>query len=249
MILWYGLSMAAEPRAMPPRDDIEAHETPTKKAREAPTKKVRRFITSLPGFLAGLATVITATATIIGILTHGSKLAHNTVSAGPPPVTPGSIKLPTVSASVSSSPQVSEASASSSPQVSNMSASGAKLQWSGSLVITNDGTDLTSVPPVSDVDGPTQNNGASVYSEGDGIGQSQGTQLLVWAGNSVPTPEQCLSTMTTQASGAWSVQVTYGSVVCAQTYNGTLAIIRVTGFDQSNYAIETRTSLYTPSGS
>jgi len=219
--------MAGERGEVPSRDDVEARETP-KNDDDALTTKFRRFMTSLPGLLTGLAAVITATATIVGVLAHGSNPAPNPISTRSAPAAPSSVNASSA----------------------NASASGAKLEWTGSLLITNDGTDLTSVPPVSDAKNDTTGL-AVVYSEGNGIAPLWGTQLAVWSGNSMPTPQQCVSLDTSQSSGA-DVPVAVGSMVCALIANGPsgpLAIIHVTGINESNLTIETQTSLYTLSGS
>jgi hypothetical protein len=85
--------------------------------------------------------------------------------------------------------------------------------------------------------------GGGVGAEGNSIAPTQGTQLALWTGNSMPTPQQCVSMDKTQSSGG-QVQVSVGSVVCALTSNGPLAIIRVTGIDQNSApaTIETQTT-------
>ncbi|HXC85255.1 MAG TPA: hypothetical protein VNV62_25720 [Trebonia sp.] len=232
--------MAGERREVPSRDDVEAPETP-KNNDDTLTTKFRRFVTSLPGFLTGLAAVITATATIVGVLAHGSHPTPNRVSASSAPAAPSSVNASSANANASTPPPAS---------ASNASASGAKLEWTGSLLITNDGTDLTSVPPVSDAKNDTTGI-AVVYSVGNGIAPLWGTQLAVWKGNSMPTPQQCISLDTSQSSGG-DVLVAVGSTVCALIANGPagpLAIIHITGIDESNITTETQTSLYTLSGS
>jgi hypothetical protein len=219
--------MAGERREVPSRDDVEARETPKNNA-DTLTAKFRRFVTSLPGFLTGLAAIITATGTIVGLLAHGSNPTPNRVSTSSAPAA------------------LSSVNASSA----NASASSAKLEWTGSLLITGDGTDLVSVPPISDAKNDTAGV-AVVYSQGNGIAPLWGTQLAVWNRNSMPTPQQCVTLDTTQSSGE-DVPVAVGSTVCALIANGSagpLAIIHVTGIDESNLSTETQTSLYTLSGS
>jgi hypothetical protein len=228
--------MATEPREVHSRDGTEGAESPEKHD-EALKTKFRRFMTSLPGVLTGVATVITATATIIGVLTHNSNLTLSKASTSSPPPPTGSISGSGANANAPSPPPAS---------ASNPSGPGAKLVWSGSLLFAGDGTALPD---------NTSGGTAIAYPQGNAFAPLWGTEIAVWDGNSMPTPQQCASWAATQSPGASvSVPVTKGSWVCALVDNppfGPLAIIHVTGIDQGSdeLDIETQTSVYTLSGS
>jgi len=194
---------------------------PTENAEGAVGSPVKRFFTSLPGVMTGLAAVVTAGATIVGILfPHQS--SDDRASPVATPSAPGSSTAATPSATASTPRAV---------QV------GFRRLWGPApLVVSNDGTDLTGIPP-------RNTGGLDLYDDGSGFGPMSGTRLAVWTGSTAPTPEQCLDVVQSQSSGA-DVQTPVGTTVCALTSAGELAIIRVLSLDTGSAFARTETSIW-----
>ena len=108
--------------------------------------------------------------------------------------------------------------------------------------MTFGGTDIHSVPPISDA-----GNGGSpdISDDGSHTYPENQSQLTVWTGSSNPTAQQCLYLIRTQGSGS-NVPVTIGTTVCALTSENTLAIIHVTAVDPDDisYPMSTLTTIY-----
>lgn len=182
--------------------------------------RVRRFLTSLPGALTGVATVVTAVATIVGILfPHHSARSAKAPAARP---APGQSATDTASAATSAAGDVTQ---------------GFRRLWGPSLLtVTNDGTDLTEIPPRS-------TGGLDLYDDGSGFAPMSGTRLVRWTGSSAPTPEQCLEAVRSQATGG-EVQAPVGAEVCALTSGGELAIIHVLSLDTASASARTEASIW-----
>jgi hypothetical protein len=185
--------------------------------------KFRDFVTSTAGLVTGLATIVTAAATIIGVLWNGSNHASPAVSH---------------TSSQGAPAQPTESTANASPEKP-------RVQWGpGSLLITNNGTSLSTVPPSND-----QEIVGDVYASYSSIEPFAGTTLLLWTENAQPTAQQCQYLAQTQGNPGQGVNVVPGSIVCAVTAEGPIAIINVTSLDDVNATIETRTTVWDlPSG-
>jgi hypothetical protein len=196
--------------------------------KEKSPSRLLKFFTGVPGFMAGLATVVTATAAITTVLIHSDSSA----TGSPPNASPGARAATDPAAPTSLSPSASTA---------DNSSSSTRLWGPAALVLTNDGTDLHSIPPISDA----LNGSPDVYDGGSGLAPMNQSILVVWTGSSSPTPQECLDLIRTQAIGA-SVSVTTGTTVCIETSENTLAVVRVTepDFDGSDYDMMTQTTIY-----
>lgn len=185
--------------------------------------KLRDFVTSTAGLITGLATIVTAAATIIGVLWHGSG------QSSPTPTTTPTQRTATIPTQGTTMPSPEEA----------------RIQWgSGSLLLTNDGTSLATVPP-----GNNQQVVGDVYVGGYGIYPFAGTILAIWTNSGQPTAQQCWNLTTTQGNPGQGVNVVPGSVVCAATSEGPIAIINVTSVNTAASTIETRTTVWDLPGS
>jgi hypothetical protein len=197
--------------------------------------KLQDFMTGTSGLITSLAAIIVAISTIVGVALHGSSQPSPTV-----PAVPGTAAA---SPQQTGTPQARDTSAAPLPSAT----ASARVQWGpGSLVISNNGTLLSSVPPVSD----THNTSdvSDVYSGGNSIQPFAGTTLALWASGGRPTAQQCSNLVTTQADGS-GVNVVAGSVVCAVTAEGPIAIIDVTSFNSDSSSIETSTTVWDLPGS
>jgi hypothetical protein len=112
------------------------------------------------------------------------------------------------------------------------------------LLITNNGTSLSTVPP-----GNNEEAVGDIYSGDPGFYPFAGTTLVLWTANTQPTTKQCQYLATTQGTTGQGVNVVPGSVVCAVTAEGPIAIIRVTSLDATDSTIETRTTVWDLPGS
>jgi hypothetical protein len=103
------------------------------------------------------------------------------------------------------------------------------IQWTGTVRIAEAGPRLDLVPPetVSDytsditlglVDPPR-------ISGDDGSG-SLPTPLALWTGSKMPTRQDCSDLISTQ--GVWRVEVKKGTVLCARTHGGRIAVLTIT---------------------
>ena len=188
-------------------------------------QRIRRFFTTLPGFMTGLAAVVTATATIVAAL-HGSGGGTGSGAGG---------RGESAGAPSSGS---GDATATTGAQ-----SAAPRIQWGpGAMLITNNGTDLGSVPPNDDA------RPGDVF-DGDrlaGVGPS--TRLALWPNTGSPTPQQCLSLDQTQATTG-GVSVHPGSIVCVETASGLIAIIHITAVDDTNLIFHTETTVWIMPGS
>jgi hypothetical protein len=193
--------------------------------------KLRDSVKSTAGLITGLATIVTAVATIIGVLLHGwsrPSPVPTVISTRGAVVTParGATTIPP------------RGTTPSSPEE-------ARIQWGpGSLLLTNDGTSLASVPP-----GNNQDVVGDVYAGGYVIEPFAGTTLVIWANGGQPTAQQCSNLTATQGNAGQSVSVVPGSVVCAATSEGPIAIIDVESINAADLTIETRTTVWDLAGS
>src|SRR6266702_2904978 len=111
-------------------------------------------MTSAAGIVTALATIVTAIATISGVLYHGKSKVQTP--------TPVFTKATAGARTATSFPQPNSANA--------------RIQWGpGNLLITNDGTSLTSVPP-----GNYQNVVGDIYGGDSSIAPFAGTTLVLW---------------------------------------------------------------------
>ncbi len=201
--------------------DGSGPDAPAKRATWA--QRIRRFFTTLPGFMTGLAAVVTATATIVATLSGGGSGGNGGGSASSSGS--GSSGTPTSATST------------------GMTAAGPRIQWGpGAMLITNNGTDLGSIPPNDDA-GP-----GDVFDGGGLSGVGPSTKLALWPNTGTPTPQQCLTLDQTQ-SVTGGVSVHPGSVVCVETSGGLIAIISVTAVDDGNLIIHTETTVWIMPGS
>jgi hypothetical protein len=106
------------------------------------------------------------------------------------------------------------------------------------LLITNNGTSLTNVPP-----GNYQDIVGDIYSGGSGISPFD-ANLVLWTSNGQPTAQQCQYLSTTQGDPGQSVNVVPGSVVCAMMTGGIVAIIKIISINSADSTIETRTTVW-----
>lgn len=187
--------------------------------------KLRNFVTSTAGLITGLATIVTAAATIAGVVAHGRSQPERTV---PHSVTRHATTRATTTAGTQP-----------------VSSAKARMQWGpGDLLITNNGTSLSTVPP-----GNNEDVIGDIYSGDSGFYPFAGTTLVLWTANTQPTAQQCQYLATTQGTTGQGVNVVPGSVVCAVTAEGPIAIIRVTSLDATDYTIETSTTVWDLPGS
>jgi len=195
---------------------------------KAAKTRLRAFFTSVPGFMAGLATVVTATVTIFSTLdSHGTTNPHAANAATPQMQT-------------TALPATGTATGTTAAVATTGTAGGAspRIQWGpGSLEITNGGTDFSSVPPVSDA------HGGDLYSGGSTLSGLWGAQLAVWTGPVAPTARQCSNLVSTQSTGG-TVTVNPGTIVCAQTTSGLVAIMTVTSVNENSYSTDTETTVW-----
>jgi hypothetical protein len=193
---------------------------PTQQSDEKHQSRIVKFFTSIPGFMTGLATVVTATAAITTALVHSSPSR----AQQSPPATPAGTQ-----AATSTGGPAATSEASSTPK---------RLWGPGTLVITNSGTDIHSIPPISDA------SSSDIHDDGTDLWPDNNAQLAVWTGSSLPTPQQCLYLIRTQGAGV-NVAAPARSIICAQTSENTLAIIQVQSIDISlNYPMTTLTTIY-----
>jgi hypothetical protein len=186
-------------------------------------RRLRDFVTSTAGLMTGLATIVTAIATIAGVLLHGKDSPRH------------SVHLP-------ASPTAATTAAASLPPADSGSA---RIQWGpGNLLITNAGTSLSNVPP-----GNNAGVVGDIYTGDSGFNPFSGTTLVLWTAKEQPTAQQCQYLATTQGDPGQGVNVVPGSVVCAVTSEGPVAIMRVTSIDAANYDIDTRTTVWDLPGS
>jgi len=184
----------------------------------SPVQKLRDFMTSTAGIVTALATIVTATATILGVLHHGKSQAQQT---GPLTTATTTSVWPNTSAS----------------QPSSMSV---RIRWGpGNLLVTNNGTSLSNVPP-----GNYKDVVGDIYSGNSGILPMADTILLLWTSGGQPTPQQCQYLSTTQGDPGQGVNVVPGSVVCAVVADQTIAIMKVKAIDPASATIETRTTIW-----
>jgi hypothetical protein len=162
------------------------------------------------------------------------------ISESRSPLPGGSAAKSNVLPSKSSSPSVI-----AQGETEGVNSGSARIQWGpGNLLITNNGTSLSTSPP-----GSVQGFVGDVYGGGDGIYPFGGTTLLLWAGKGQPTPQQCQELAVTQGNPGQGISVVPGSVVCAITAEGPVAIIQVISTNAANYTIETRTTIWDLPGS
>jgi hypothetical protein len=188
--------------------------------------RLRDFVTSTAGLITGLATIVTAAATIIGVLWHES---------GRPSPVPTVISAPGTGATPArgATTIAIRGTTASSPE-------GARIQWGpGSLLLTNDGTSLASVPP-----GNNQEIVGDVYVGGYAIEPFAGTTLVIWGNGGQPIARQCSNLAVTLGNPGQGVSVVPGSVVCAATSEGPIAIINVESINVADSTIETRTTVW-----
>ena len=76
-----------------------------------------------------------------------------------------------------------------------------------------------------------------------------GTTLVLWTAKEQPTAKQCQYLATTQGDPGQGINVVPGSVVCAVTSEGPVAIMRVTSIDATKNDIDTRTTVWDLAGS
>lgn len=127
----------------------------------------------------------------------------------------------------------------------NSGSQNARIQWGpGDLLITSNGTSLSTSPP-----GNVQGFIGDVYGGGDAIYPFAGTTLLLWTGNGQPTAQQCQELAVTQGNEGQGVSVVPGSVICAITAEGPVATIQVLSTDVANATTETRTTIWDLPGS
>lgn len=151
--------------------------------------RLRDFVTSTAGLMTGLATIVTAAATIAGVLWHWS----DKPSASPTTIpSQGTTVIPT------------QGTATSSPEEARIQ------RGPGSLLLTNNATSLSSVPP-----GNNEEVVGDVYVGGNSIEPFAGTILALWTNSGRPTAEQCSNLTTNQGAPEQGVNVVPGSVVCA----------------------------------
>jgi hypothetical protein len=185
-------------------------------------RKLRDFVTSTAGLMTGLATIVTAAATIAGVLLGG----NSSEPAIHHPATP----IAAITTGTRIPPSASAA---------------ARIQWGpGDLLITNDGTSLSNVPP-----GNNEAVVGDIYTGGSGFYPFSGTTLVLWTVNGPPTAQQCQYLGTTQGDPGQGVNVVPGSVVCAVTSEGPIAIMHVISIDLANSTIETMTTVWDLPGS
>jgi hypothetical protein len=187
--------------------------------------KLRDFVTSTAGLVAGLATIMTAAAAIAGVVAHGRSQPERAAPHSPtrPAITRGTTKTDSQLASSAK----------------------ARIQWGpGDLLITNDGTSLSTVPP-----GNNEDVVGDIYSGGTSFNPFAGTTLVLWTANAKPSAQQCQYLATTQGMPGQGVNVVPGSVVCIVTAEGPIAIIRVTSLDAADNTIETRATVWDLPGS
>ncbi len=195
--------------------------------RREPDSPVKRFFTSVPGVLAGLATVVTAVATIVNVLPHHDSPAPQAAPTVAPPATDGAGTGAGGTAPVTSAPASDQ--------------SGLRRLWGpAALSVTNGGTDLTDIPPV----GSSDNDELDVYDDGDGFAPMDASKLAVWHGSSAPTPAQCLDLVRSEGADR-SVDTSVGTIVCLRTHGGNLVIIKVLSKDSSASLSRTTTSIWT----
>jgi hypothetical protein len=116
----------------------------------------------------------------------------------------------------------------------------ARIQWGpGNLLVTNNGTSLSNVPP-----GNYEDIVGDIYSGDSGIFPMADTTLLLWTSGGQPTPQQCQYLSTTQGDPGQGVNVVPGSVVCAVMAGQTIAIMKVKAIDSASSTIETRTTIW-----
>jgi hypothetical protein len=213
--------MVGSPGTVEPENKNEPDQS--KNDKKSSWVRLRDFVTSTAGLMTGLATIVTAAATITGVLWHGS------AKLSPSPTTIPSQGTTTIPA---------QGTATSSPEE-------ARIQWGpGSLLLTNNGTSLTNVPPGND-----EQVVGDVYVGGNSIEPFAGTILALWTSSGRPTAQQCSNLTTTQGAPEQGVNVVPGSVVCAATSEGPIAIIDVISFNVTASTIETRTTVWDLPGS
>lgn len=180
-------------------------------------RKLRDFVTSTAGLMTGLATIVTAAATIAGVLLDG----NSSEPAIHHPATP-------------------TAAITTGTRIPPSASAAARIQWGpGDLLITNDGTSLSSVPP-----GNNEAVVGDIYTGGPGFYPFSGTTLVLWTANGPPTAQQCQYLGTTQGDPGQGVNVVPGSVVCAVTSEGPIAIMHVISIDLANSTVETMTTVW-----
>lgn len=172
--------------------------------------------------MTGLATVVTATVTIVTTLD-----SHDTPSS---PVSGAASTSSQTAAPVAATVATSAAPTASGPSP--------RIQWGpGNLVITNDGADFSSVPPVSDA------HSGDLYSAGASLSSLWDTRLAVWTGAAAPPAQQCGEFISTQAAGGL-ITVNPGTVVCAETTDNVMAIMKVTSVNGNDGSIATQTTVW-----
>ena len=203
---------------------------PAPRARTTWARRLRRFFTTLPGFMTGLAAVVTATATIVATLHGSSGNSGNSGGNG------GGSSSGSGGGTASGSTGAAGSTPSAGTTVPTPAAP--RIQWGpGAMLITNNGTDLGTIPPNDDA------LPGDVYDGGQLSGVGQSTKLALWPNTGSPSPQQCLSLDQTQAvTGDLSVHP--GSIVCVETASGLIAIIHVTAVDDGSLVIHTETTVW-----
>jgi hypothetical protein len=198
--------------------------------------RLQDFMTGTSGLITSIAAIVVAISTIVGVLVHGSGQRSPTA----PTITAQGVTAATTRQA--SAPHVQGTSSTPSQTTTAPPTAAARVQWGpGSLVISNDGTLLSGVPPISDTSNAS--TVGDVYSGGNSIQPFAGTTLALWTSGGQPTAQQCANLVTTQADGS-GVNVVPGSVVCVVTGEGPIAIIDVTSFSSDGISIETKTTVW-----
>jgi hypothetical protein len=192
----------------------------------SPGRRLLALVKGTPAFVTGLATVVTAAATIIGIVA-----SHRHQQPGP-------AAAPSVPATAAATATATGTAAPAPPAPA--------IYWGPRALLISTNTDFDVTPPAVDQSGDIY---FATVSAGTALGLSPnyGTELALWTGAGTPGPRQCLDQAQTQSSQG--VPVRDGADVCIVTPQHRVALVQVRSIDQQTPDLESRTTVWTMPGS
>jgi hypothetical protein len=179
-------------------------------------ERLLHLVKRTPGFVVGVATVISAAAAVIGLVASNSGSAPS----------PSRSATPSATATTSARAQ---------------SAQQPKIYWGPGPLLINNNTDFDLNPPTtSDTAGEvgfgTNNNGALTF------GPEYGVEVAPWTGAVMPSPTKCREHALTESKDA---VIRAGSDFCVLTAQDRVAFVHVTNIDASVPDAQSITTVWT----
>lgn len=208
----------------------------------------------LAGVIAAAMVVAVVVAVVIAVTIIRPSDPKGTISADQTPASKSPAGTSSTPSDAPTSPHPAAPASGTPGQASPSATDNAVIQWGpGRILVSSDGTDLSSVPPISDINDTGGNDyyynvavvgsGLSINSDNT-VAEPASNAIMAWPGSKVPSAPECLSLIDNQGTNAQSVPVSQGTNVCLDMGSGLMAVIQVLSINGRNSTMETDTTVW-----